>query len=57
MVGIDPGGTKTRSATLRPCERDIAAVTLFLMTSSSSIASPAESPRSLSSMTVTNFSV
>ena len=27
VIGIEPGGTRTRSATLRPCEFDIAEVT------------------------------
>jgi hypothetical protein len=27
VVGIDPGGTRTRSATFRPCDFEIAAVT------------------------------
>jgi hypothetical protein len=31
-MGIEPGGTRTRSATARPCEFDIAEVTSLLMT-------------------------
>jgi hypothetical protein len=32
VVGIDPGGISTRSATFRPCDLDIAEVTSFLTT-------------------------
>ena len=48
--------TRTRSATLRPCDFDIAEVTSRLTTPSLSIASSWESPRFLSSMMATSFS-
>ena len=57
VMGIEPGGTRTRSATLRPCEFDIAEVTSRLTTPSLSIASSSESPRFLSSMMATSFSI
>ena len=39
VVGIEPGWTSTRSATLSPCELDIALVTSFLTAPSPSSAS------------------
>ena len=57
VVGIDPGGTRTRSPTFRPCALDIAEVTSLLTSLSQRVASVVESPRFLTSMTVTSFSV
>ena len=34
VIGIEPGGTRTRSATLNPCDVEIAAVTSPLTVSS-----------------------
>ena len=55
-MGIEPGATTTRSATLSPCTLDIAEVTLRLTTSRSSLASPLDA-RFLTSMMATTFSV
>ncbi len=57
VIGIEPGDTRTRSATLRPCELDIAEVTSRLTMASLSLASSWDSPRFFSSMMATSFSV
>jgi hypothetical protein len=56
-MGIEPGGSRTRSATARPCEFDIAEVTSLLMTPNLCITSSSDSPRFLSSMMATSCSV
>jgi hypothetical protein len=57
VIGIEPGATTTRSATLRPCEFDTAEVTSRLTATSLSVASSWESPRFLNSMMARSFSV
>ena len=47
VIGIEPGATRTRSATLSPCDFEIAEVTSRLTTSHLSAASSSDSSRCL----------
>ena len=57
MIGIEPGGTTTRSATRTLCDSEIADVTFRLMLCSRSRASSSEPPRFLSSTIATSCSL
>ncbi|COZ53151.1 Uncharacterised protein [Mycobacterium tuberculosis] len=57
MMGIEPGDTRTRSATRRLCDFDIAEVTSRFTERSLSMTSSAVLPRRLNSMIATSCSV
>lgn len=57
MIGIEPCSTNTTSATLRPCEAEIAEVTSFLTLASFRIRSSRVASPFLSSAMATSFSV
>lgn len=56
MIGIEPGETSTRSATLNPCDFEIAEVTSRFTKPSRSAASSSDSSFFLSSIMATSFS-
>ncbi|COW99225.1 Uncharacterised protein [Mycobacterium tuberculosis] len=56
VIGIEPGETSTRSATLNPCDFEIAEVTSRFTKPSRSAASSSDSSFFLSSIMATSFS-